>query len=236
MALMNKNTPQKIFRDLAKLDSYAVADAIDSLRVRLSNEGSSGPGITCRTPSLAPMAGVAVTVRVRASDPPMKPAFYLEHPDWWESLEEAGYPRVLVIEDMDARPGRGSLVGPVHACIIRALGFVGVVTTGAIRGTQRFVDVGLHAFSGNLSPSHGYSHVVEMGKPVTVAGVAVRTGDLVHGDRDGVVCLPADLSERIPDAVARAMVRERAICEFCASAKFSREKLRGVIGDDPSRW
>jgi hypothetical protein len=32
------------------------------------------------------------------------------------------------------------------------------------------------------------------------------------------------------------MAREKTICEFCNSAKFSREKLKGVISADPSRW
>ena len=168
---MNQSLPAKVFHDLAKFDSCSIANAVDSFRVRLLNEGFSGPGITCRTKILAPMVGVAVTLKVRSSDPSIKPAFYLEQPDWWERIEEAPFPRVLVIEDTDAHPGRGSLVGPVHACIIQAMGFVGVVTTGAVRGTRKFAEIGLHAFSGNVSPSHAYCHVVEMGGPVTVAGV-----------------------------------------------------------------
>jgi regulator of RNase E activity RraA len=233
---MKTKPSDKTVRDLGALDSYIVADAIDSMRVRMQNDGSSGPGVTCRTEDLPPMVGTALTLKVRASDPPMKPAFYLEHPDWWELLEESPDPRVLVIEDVDASPGHGSLVGPVHACIIKALGFVGVVTNGAIRGGPRFAEIGMGVFSGNLSPSHGFCHVVEMGKPVTVAGVRIETGDIVHGDRDGFVRLPKDLAAKIPQVAARLNERERSICEFCNGAGFAREGLRGAIGVDPSRW
>jgi|HubBroStandDraft_1064217.scaffolds.fasta_scaffold94292_2 4-hydroxy-4-methyl-2-oxoglutarate aldolase len=233
---MNPSPPAQLFRDLGAFDSCTIANAVDSFRVRLLNEGFTGPGITCRTKALPPMVGVAFTMKVRSSEPSMKPAFYLEQPDWWEKLENAPYPRVLMIEDTDAHPGRGSLVGPVHACIIKALGFVGVVTTGAIRGSRKFAEIGMHAFSQNVSPSHAFCHVVEMGGPIEIAGVRIKTGEIIHGDHDGIVSIPADLAGRIPDAARRVVERERVICEYCASRGFSREKLRGVINPDTSRW
>jgi len=233
---MKMELPPQVFSDLGKFDSCSVANAVDTFRVRLPNVGFTGPGIACRTTTLPAMVGVALTMKVRSSDPPMKPAFYLEQPDWWERIGEALYPRILVIEDSDAHPGRGSLVGPVHACIIKAMGFVGVVTTGAIRGTRKFSEIGLHGFSGNVSPSHAYCHVIEIGGPVAIAGLQVASGDIIHGDRDGIVGIPADLVERIPDAARKISERERAISEFCASDRFSPEKLRGVITADASRW
>lgn len=233
---MSPDLPSRLFSDLASFDSCSIANAVDSFGVRLQNEGFTGPGIACRTGSLPPMVGLAFTLKVRSSDPSMKPAFYLDRPDWWEHIEDAAFPRVLVIQDMDAHPGRGSLVGPVHACIVKALGFVGVVTTGAIRGTRKFAEIGLHAFSGNVSPSHAFCHVVEMGCPIDVAGVRIGTGDLIHGDHDGIVKIPGDLAEKIPDAARSVEERERAICEYCDNRGFSRKKLKGVIGAYKSRW
>ena len=233
---MNPNLPPQLLRELGEFDTCTIANAVDTLRVRLPNEGFTGPGITCRTKALPPMLGVAVTLKIRSSDPSMMPAFYLERPDWWEKMEDAPFPRVLVIEDVDAHPGRGSLVGPVHGCIIKALGFVGVVTTGAIRGSRQFSEIGLHAFSGNVSPAHAFGHVIEMGGPVRVAGAQITPGEIIHGDHDGIVSIPAEIAGKVPDAATRVVERERAICEYCGSRGFSREKLRGVIGADPSRW
>ena len=233
---MKQCLPTQLFRDLGKFDSCTIANAVDSFRVRLLNEGFSGPGIACWTKILAPMVGVAVTLKVRSSDPSIKPAFYLKQSDWWERLEDALFPRVLVIEDIDAHKGRGSLVGPVHACILKAMGFVGVATTGAVRGTRMFAEIGLQAFSGNVSPSHAYCHVVEMGAPVEIAGVRIETGEIIHGDRDGIVSIPADLVEKIPDAARLVMKRDHMICEYCNDREFSREKLKGLISADTSRW
>lgn len=233
---MNAFPSPQVFRDLAAFDSCTIANAVDTKRVRLQNEGFSGPGIVCRTKILPPLVGVAFTLKVRSAEPPMKPAFYLESADWWERIEDAVFPRVLVIEDVDAHPGRGSLVGPVHACILKALGFVGVITTGAVRGTRKFAEIGLHAFSGNVSPSHSFCHVVGMGTPVTVAGVTVETGEIIHGDRDGIVSIPANLAHMIPEAARLTMERERSICAICEGKGFSREKLRASISADTSRW
>lgn len=233
---MKNSLPPELFRELGKFDTCSVAYAVDSLRVRLLNEGFAGSGVACRTKALPAMVGAAVTLKVRSSEPPMKRGFYMEQSDWWERLKEEATPRVLVIEDADANPGRGSLMGPVHACIIRAMAFVGVVTNGAVRGTRRFADLGLHAFSGNVSPSHAYCHVIEEGGAVDIAGLRIRSGDLIHGDCDGIVSIPADQAQNTLVAVRRIADRERALCEFCASREFSHEKLRELIRADPNRW
>jgi regulator of RNase E activity RraA len=229
---MTKKLPLDVFRELAMFDSSSIANAMETFGVRLRNIGFTGPGITPRTPFEAPMVGVALTLKVRSSDPPMKPAFYLEQKDWWERIEAAPFPRVLVIEDVDAHPGRGALVGPAHGCIVRALGFAGVVTTGAVRGIRKFTEIGLSAYSGNVSPSHAYCHVLEMGEPVVVAGMRIETGEIIHGDQDGIVSIPAGLAEGLPGATKRFVERERAICTFCGSPGFSAERLRALIRAD----
>jgi 4-hydroxy-4-methyl-2-oxoglutarate aldolase len=233
---MTPKSDPEIFRDLAAFDSSSVANALETFGFRLRNVGFSGAGITPRAVNRLPMVGTALTLRVRSSEPPMKPGFYLGQADWWEQIEAAAFPRVLVIEDTDAHPGRGALVGPVHACILKALGFAGVVTTGAVRGTAKFGEIGLGAYSGNVSPSHAYCHVIEMGGPVTVAGVQIETGEIIHGDQDGIVSIPAELAPRIPDAARRFMKRERSICEFCARPGFSPERLRDLIHAEQGHW
>jgi 4-hydroxy-4-methyl-2-oxoglutarate aldolase len=233
---MTPKADSEIFRDLAAFDSSSIANALETFGFRLRNVGFSGAGITPRAVLRLPMVGTALTLKVRSSEPPMKPGFYLGQADWWEQIGTAAFPRVLVIEDTDAHPGRGALVGPVHACILKALGFAGVVTTGAVRGSAKFAEIGLGAYSGNVSPSHAYCHVIEMGGPVTVAGVQIETGEIIHGDHDGIVSIPADLAPRIPDAAGRFMKRERSVCEFCARPGFSPARLRDLVHAEQGHW
>ena len=95
--------------------------------------------VRCRIPELPPMVGFAVTLRVRASNPAMDGRSDLDQTDWWPLLQAANAPHVLVIQDMDRKPGAGAFVGEVHAAILQAMGCVGVITNGAVRDLSRRV-------------------------------------------------------------------------------------------------
>jgi 4-hydroxy-4-methyl-2-oxoglutarate aldolase len=234
---MNNPVTPETLRRLAEFDTCTVANAVESFAVRLRNVGFSNSTLSCRMPQMPAMVGQAVTLRVRSSEPSMKAAFYLDQSDWWERLDiqPGGPPRVLVIEDVDSHPGRGALVGSVHACILKALGCVGVVTNGAVRALETFEDIGLQAFSVGVSPSHAYGHVVVAGVPVEVAGLRIEPGEIVHGDRHGVVTIPSDLAARLPEVAGRLRDREKRMCQFCASAGFSTSALRRLIEGDAGR-
>ena len=232
---MSASFSPRMLEMLATCDSCSVSNAVEAAGVRLANEGFSDNRARCLTPRLRPMVGSVVTLKVRSAEPPMKRSFYLDHPDWWELLKVEKEPRVLAIEDVDAKPGRGSLVGPVHACIIKAMGFVGVVTNGAVRGRSGFERIGMAAFAGNVSPSHAYSHVVALGVAVEIAGLRLEPGDLVHGDESGIVVVPTAIADQVAATALKFCEREKRICELCGKAGFTPDALRMQIGKDASR-
>lgn len=231
---MNPAVSPETLHSLREFDTCTMANAIECFGVRLLNEGFTNAALSCRTPGMPVMVGAAFTLRVRSADPPMKKGSYLNHPDWWERLgvQDSPHPRILVIEDVDHHPGRGSLVGAFHACILKALGFVGVVSNGAVRGLGTFEDIGLSAFSGDVSPSHAYGHAVADGVAVEVAGLRVEPGDILHGDRHGILSVPASLAEGLPDVARRLHEREKRVHRFCLSPGFSPAKLRRFIETD----
>ena len=94
------------------------------------------------------------------------------------------------VQDVDERPGLGAFVGEVHANILRALGCVAYVTNGTVRDLRAVHDVGLQAFASGTTPSHAFAHIVGFGAPVEIAGLAVAPGDLLFGDRHGLVSVP----------------------------------------------
>ena len=52
---------------------------------------------------------------------------------------------------------------------------------------------GFPVVAGSIGPSHGFVHVREIGTPVTVFGLTVAPGDLVHADRHGAVVVPPEV-------------------------------------------
>ena len=220
--------------DLAVLqrhDTCTVSNAIETFNVRLRNEGFADSSIRCLTHCSEPIVGYAVTLRIRCADPRKDGHAYIDHTDWWSALKELPSPRIVVIEDLDVHPGTGSFVGEVHAAILKALGCLGVITNGAVRDLPALTKAGFHVFAHSTAVSHAYSHIVDFGRPVTVGGLVVHPGDLLHADCHGVLSVPNDIATRVP-AVADAIVeREQRVIDLCRSPEFSIEALRMAVKD-----
>jgi 4-hydroxy-4-methyl-2-oxoglutarate aldolase len=217
---------------LRRLDACTLANAIETFRVRLRNEGFAHGSVRCLFPQLQPMVGYAATILIRGSAPAFAGPAYHDRTDLWEYIQSVPAPRVVVVQDTASRRGLGSFVGEVHMNIIQALGCVGVVTNGAVRDLPAAAAAGFHFFAENVTVSHAYVHIVEFGGPVEVAGLSVQSGDLMHGDLHGVQSIPLELARRIPAAAAAVAAKHQAIIDVCRSPEFSLEKLREAVRDN----
>jgi 4-hydroxy-4-methyl-2-oxoglutarate aldolase len=216
---------------IRQLGTCTVSNAIESFDVRLRNEGFADASVRSLFPDLPPMAGYAVTGRIRCSSPPPVGHNYHDRTDWWNYLITVPAPRVIVIQDIDPKPGFGAFVGEIHAIIQQALGSVGVVTNGTARDLPAVKAAGFQLFAGGVAVSHAYSHMVEFGKPVEVGGLRIAPGDLILGDRHGVMAVPKEIAAEIPARAAEISQNERKVIDLCKSRSFSIEKLRKVIRD-----
>src|SRR5579864_2615864 len=147
----------------------------------------------------------------------------------WNSILEIPAPRILVLEDKDSHPGRGAFVGDMHAAILSALGCIGYVTNGAVRELPAVRAMGMHLFAGNDAVSHVYAHIFDVGASVTVGGMEVHPGDLLHGDRHGVLTIPTKIAGAIPVVAAKMQGAERRVIDFCRSKEFSVAKLGEIM-------
>jgi len=219
------------FQDLKLLDSCAVANAIERFRMQLRNEGYAEGGLVCRYPYMLPVLGYAMTLRVRSSAPPSKGRTFFENTEWWNELLAIPAPRILVIQDMDRYPGAGALIGDMHVCILKTLDCVAVATNGAVRDVSRIEGFDFQMFSGSLTVSHAYSHIVHVGGPVQIGGLEISPGDLVHGDCHGLVRIPRELASRIPATASALRKKEEEIMSYCHSSGFSVDGLRDLLAE-----
>jgi len=214
---------------LRRIDTCMVANAIESFRVRLFNTGFADAGIRCMFPDAPPMVGYAVTARLRSGEPPIVGGRYRDRGDFWNSILELPAPRVLVLEDLDEPAGRGAFVGDMHAAILKALGCVGYLTNGAVRELPSVRNTGLQLFAGSVAVSHAYAHIFEVGAKINVGGMEVHPGDLLHGDRHGVLTVPLEVATRIPAEVERLQQAEQKVINVCRSPDFSVAKMCEVL-------
>jgi len=214
---------------LCQIDTCTVSNAIETFDVRLRNTGFADARIRCIFEDAPPMVGYAATARLRSEEPPIAGRLFHDRTDWWNSILAIPAPRIVVLEDMDKPPGVGAFLGDAHAAILMALGCVGYVTDGAVRELPSVRKLGLHLFAGNVAVSHAYAHIFDFGSTVKVGGLEVRPGDLLHGDRHGLLNVPKEVAAEIPAVAVRLQQAEQRVIDFCRSREFSVDKLRQVL-------
>ncbi|MBU6402090.1 MAG: RraA family protein [Verrucomicrobia bacterium] len=208
---------------LRQLSTPTVANAIELFNVRPRNQGYLSPEIRCLFPQLGVMVGYAVTLRFVAEQAAPRPASRYES---WKYILQTPAPRVVVLQDLDQPPGAGAFFGEVMATLHQRLGCAGAVTNGHVRDLDEVAALGFHFFAGGVCVSHAYVHLVDFGGPVKVGGLVVRTGDLIHADKHGVLTVPKEIARAIPQAAAQVAERERRIMDHCQAPDFSLEELK----------
>ncbi len=210
-----------VIESLADWDTPALSNALDTLRLRPNHTGHSDGSIQ-RISGAAPMAGRAVTARMVAREPGEDgiPVSHLH-----QAIAETEGPVVVVLEDRDNPAGAGAFLGEVNGSLLAALGVKGVITNGRVRDVGELRGLGYAVYAAGLCVARAYMRLIDVGTDVTVAGLTVQPGDLLHGDEHGVLQIPA---EAVPGIVGRAeMIRrdEQEIVGWSRSADFSVDKL-----------
>jgi len=216
---------------LRQLDTCAVEDAIETFDLRARNTGFANSAIRCFFEDLPPMVGYAATARLRSGDRPISGRSFQDRSEWWKSILDVPKPRIVVLEDIDEPAGVGAFLGDVHAAMLLGLGCIGYVTNGAVRELPALRKMGIHVFARNVAVSHAYSRIIEYACPIQVGGMPVGPGDLLHGDRHGVLSIPRGIAAEIPRVAEELKERDRRMIELCRSPGFSVEKLRQAIKD-----
>ena len=212
---------------LRRYSSPSIANAIETFNAVPRNRGFMGPEIRSLFPELGPMAGYAVPAMIRADLTPAE-GHRVAPQDWWDYIRTVPPPRILVMQDLDNPRPVGAFWGEVQANLHKALGCVGAISDGGVRDLDEVRRLGFHFFAPHVLVSHAYVHIVKMGLPVQVGGLAVRPGDLLHGDQHGVVHIPDSLARDVARAAAGVEEMERQIIGCCQSPDFSVEKLKEV--------
>ena len=228
-------------------NTCVISDAIETFGVRLRNEGFATAGFRCLFKSLPPLVGYAATCKIRSAHPPMVGSRYVERTDWWKHITSVPSPRVVVMQDTDQEPGTGAFLGSVHVNILKALGCVGAITNGAARELPGIEASGFQVFAGRLAISRAYVHIVEFGGLVEVGGLRIQPGDLLHGDRHGIINVPQDLATKLPAVASKILEKKQQVIELSKKPEATFEELGQALrelldfnmdhrGDGAKQW
>ncbi|HYO30334.1 MAG TPA: RraA family protein [Thermomicrobiales bacterium] len=213
---------------LRGVDSPTIANAIEPFKVRDRTEGFIGGNVRALFPDLPPTVGYALTVTMNDEPGPVK-----GREGFWamfEALERMPAPSVVVVQDTSGHPERVAFCGEVMATMAQKLGAVGYVTDGTVRDLLEVRALGLAYFASGVCVSHANFWIEEVGVDVVLDGQTVRTGDLLHGDANGIVVVPREVLPGLPEAVRKVREREGELMAFARSSEFSLEGAKKLTG------
>jgi regulator of RNase E activity RraA len=214
---------RELVERLGRLHPAVVSDSLDRVGIR---DRVLAPRIRPLFPQ-ARVVGVARTVRcvAVASVPP-------DSADWYRG-ELAAVDALRPGDVMVVGTCEGSYWGELLATAATARGANGIVLDAYTRDTLALIEMGFPTFASgiNCADSLGRIDVAEIGGEIECGGVTVRDGDLVLGDFDGVVAVPAAVADRVLGLAEEKVAGESLVREKLAEGMPVAEAFRtyGVI-------
>jgi RraA family protein len=197
----------RLLEKLSQVSTANVSDVLESL-------GVLHPHITSVTPGKH-MVGTAFTVRAYPG------SIITVH----KALLEAS-PGDVIVVDGEGDIQAGALFGEIMAKECAVKGFAGIVVDGAVRDVDGLLDEGLPVFARAVTPRVGTNRRLGATQvPISCGGVAILPGDLIVGDDNGVVVIPADKTETLIGALDALLEKERGLVEAIERGTYLAETL-----------
>ncbi len=155
------------------------------------------------------MIGVARTLRYL----PARPDLY----QWEirdvqrETVESIQQGEILVIDARNV-PDAGT-IGDIYALRVKALGGAGIISDGALRDTPAIkkLDIPVYHQSSNAATLGRRHAAVDSQVPIACAGASVLPGDVIVGDAEGAIVIPAQLVDEISNAALALEIEDEFI-------------------------
>jgi regulator of RNase E activity RraA len=216
------------FAFLRSIDTPTVCNLIEIAAPERRGAGYTVTHLHCPFPDLPPMVGFAKTVTIRARDKVGGPSYMQKRLEYIDYVAAEPRPSVVLIQDLDEPAGYGAFWGEVQTTLHKALGCLGTVTNGSVRDIPA-VALDFQMLAGSITPSHAYVHVVEFGIPVTIHGMATKSGDLIHADRHGAVVVPVDKIDAMQAALDGLLKQEARIIQAARAPGATVESIKAAL-------
>jgi regulator of RNase E activity RraA len=213
---------------LCALDTPTICNALEIATPERRAYGFNRRPLVAPIPGTKAVVGYARTATIRAREPHRRNRDEARELrlKYYAHVAQTPLPSLAVMQDVDGPDrGFGAFWGEVQSNVHKALGCAGVVTDGSARDIDAWAP-GFFVLAGSVMPSHAHVDVVEIGGTVSVAGMIVVDGDLVHADRHGAVVIPHASVRKVLEAAALLARREKVLLDAARKPGFSVETLR----------
>jgi len=213
---------------LNTVDTPTLSNAIELLKVRPRREGFTPLTVRALFPEFGRMCGYAVTAQVESVT--QGEPFDIRHfVELYREVEKAPKPAIVVLQEIGGYPDYAVHCGEVMATVFTKLGAIGLVSDCAVRDLPEVHGLKFHYFARGACASHANFQIIRSGVPVQIHGMTVRPGDLLHGDPNGLITVPAGHEAAIAQAVDQVRARERRLMEWVRSERFSVDGFENFV-------
>jgi len=221
-----------LLKKLKEFDTPTICNGMELAAPERRGYGFTTHKMVVARPEQGPMVGFARTATYRSAAPSDRPAAEMaaQRAAYYDYVEAGNQPGISVLQDLDSEPGYGAFWGEVNSTIHSSLGAIGGITNGSIRDLDMLAP-GFQLIAGRVGPSHAFGHLVDFACPVTVLGMSVNDGDLIHADRHGAVVIPFEVADKLPAAIDLVLRREKVLLDACRKPGFNAEALRRAMAD-----
>ncbi|OJY02025.1 MAG: acyl transferase [Rhizobiales bacterium 63-22] len=205
---------EALLRLLRKVDTPTVCNAIEVAQGKRGFNAFTRGTVLCSAPGAGAAVGYARTARIAAAKPSVEdPAVIRKRRmDYYRYMAEGTRPAVAVVEDLDFPNAVGAFWGEINAAVHKGFGLSGVLTNGVMRDLGEIPD-DFPVIAGSIGPSHGFVHVRDFGETVSVFGLTVADGDLLHADRHGAVVIPPEVIPHLAKAIEQLLSTEQIVLQ-----------------------
>ena len=203
-----------LLKILQQVDTPTVCNAIEVAQGERGFNAFTRGTMLASQPDAPAMVGYARTARIAAVAPPTEAPEIIKarRMAYYSHMAKGPRPAVVVVEDLDFPHCIGAYWGEINTTVHKGFGMSGVLTNGVMRDLGDLPD-GFPVVAGSIGPSHGFVHVKEVGTTVTVFGMQVADGDLIHADRHGGVVIPSAVLDKLESAIHKLLETKKLVLD-----------------------
>ena len=234
---MSQLTDQEMLEELKKFDTPSITNVVATYPTSPLCLGLYNPwtenwytdqSIRCMYPELGRLAGYAVTCVYSVPDPNYSRLTFM---DVIDALEASKQPTILVLQQKfpPEIAGKVGLAGGNMVSAMKAIGCLGLISNGPSRDLDEVRPMKFQYMLSGVTAGHGGMAVQAVNVPVSVGGMDVSPGEIIHMDENGAVKFPADKLEAVLNNVRELQKEEEARMSALQRAKSAAE-IREIFG------
>ncbi len=228
-----------LFAELRKIDSPTITNVVatypkNPLCLGLYNPWTENwytdTSIRCIYPEMGPVIGYAVTCVYGLPDPNFTNR--LTFMDVVDALDEMKKPTILIIQQKWPPElfNKAGLAGEIMVTSMQAVGCVGMLSNGPSRDIDAIRRLNFQLLLSGVTAGHGEMAVQAVNVPVSVGGMDVAPGDLIHMDENGAVKFPANKAAAVLTNAKAVLAEEEHRLGALRKAKTAAEVRAAASG------